>query len=143
MEWILDDLDSTTLVDHDVPTLLTHVSEGLLFMYANGFTYQDLKPESILVKLSKRRLTTAKIADFGTDLCWVERLHGPRVLGAGVNLHQRRRHVVLCNHRDPMPHWLGIEFRHLGPDIPADKGSSPEVDEHSPPTARNSCASEI
>ena len=69
MEWIPDDLGSTTLDDHDVPTLLTHVSDGLAFMHANGFTHRDLKPENILIQLSRRKLTSAKIADFGTTKC--------------------------------------------------------------------------
>lgn len=66
MEWIPNDLGSTTLNDHDVPILLTHVSEGLAFMHANGFTHRDLKPENILIRLSREKLTAAKIADFGT-----------------------------------------------------------------------------
>lgn len=66
MEWIDDDLGSINFNDRDVPTLLTHVSKGLAYMHANGFTHRDLKPENILIQLNRRRLIAAKIADFGT-----------------------------------------------------------------------------
>ena len=66
MEWVEDDLCSVNLEDRDVPRLLTHVARGLAFMHSNGFTHRDLKPENILVQRDQHRLTTAKIADFGT-----------------------------------------------------------------------------
>ena len=66
MEWIEDDLGSTSLDDRDISTILAHLSKGLTYIHANGFTHRDLKPENILIQLSRRRLTAAKIADFGT-----------------------------------------------------------------------------
>lgn len=66
MEWVEDDLRSVNLEDRDVPRLLTHVARGLAFMHSNGFTHRNLKPENILVQRDQHRLTTAKIADFGT-----------------------------------------------------------------------------
>jgi len=66
MEWIPNDLGSTTLDNNDILTLLAHVCNGLAFMHANGFTHRDLKLENVLIELSGRRLTATKIADFGT-----------------------------------------------------------------------------
>jgi serine/threonine protein kinase len=66
LEWIEDDLGSFRLDDRDVRTLLTHVSMGLGYMHANGFTHRDLKPENILIQSQNHRLRAAKIADFGT-----------------------------------------------------------------------------
>jgi serine/threonine protein kinase len=66
MEWIEDDLSSINLDDRDKPALFIHISKGLAFIHASGFTHRDLKPENILIQMRSRRLTVAKIADFGT-----------------------------------------------------------------------------
>ena len=66
MEWIEDNLGLINLDDYDVPTVLTHISKGLMYMHNNGFTYRDLKPGNILIQLNRGRLIVAKIADFGT-----------------------------------------------------------------------------
>jgi len=129
MERIPDDLGSTTLDDHDVPTLLTHVSYGLAFMHANGFTHRDLKPENILIQLSRRKLTAAKIADFGTTKCDIS-----------VEMQTYARLCVYMAHefweQEPEytnavdmwslgviavenAYWLGIEFRRMGLEVPA------------------------
>ena len=66
MEWIEKDLASVNLTDHEIKKLLLHVSKGLAYAHAKGFTHRDLKQENILVQLDKGSLVTAKIADFGT-----------------------------------------------------------------------------
>ncbi|OAP54020.1 hypothetical protein AYL99_11780 [Fonsecaea erecta] len=66
MEWIEDDLSSIELDNRDSHTVLTHVSKGLAYIHAKGFTHRDLKPENVLVQLKNHRLLAAKIADFGT-----------------------------------------------------------------------------
>ena len=66
MEWIEGDLGSINLDDHDVPTVLTHISRGLSYMHTNGFTHRDLKPGNILIQINRGKLVAAKIADFGT-----------------------------------------------------------------------------